>query len=274
MMSEQFNRLQRESVNPYINAMSLVRDRLNWDLNLKSWSSRKKLHRLRNSYVGKKAVIICNGPSLRKVDFDSLVDTDIYFFGLNKINLLFDETRFRPNAVVACNQFVIEQNKDFYNSTDLQLFINSDQASIIKNRGNVVYLNYSALPRKFARDCSVSLFQGHTVTYVAMQLAFHMGFQELALIGCDHHFETKGASNKTVTAGETDPNHFHPKYFADGVKWDLPDLLGSEYHYDLADKMFKHFGRRIINCTDGGKLEVFERMPLQEFIYKAEPVLA
>ena len=263
---EQFDRIQRAEVNPYFNALSLMKNRLAWDLNPSSWSSRSRLKKLKDSHINKKAIIICNGPSLRKVNFDSLIDTDVYFFGLNKINLMFDETKFRPDAIVASNYFVIEQNRDFYNSTDIQLFLNSDKSNLIENRSNVVFVNYSGIPRKFARDCSVSLFQGHTVTYTAMQLAFHMGFSEVALIGCDHHFETKGIANKTAIAGEIDPNHFHPKYFADGVKWDLPDLLGSEYHYDLADRVYKQFGRKLINCTEGGKLEIFQRMPLSDFI--------
>jgi hypothetical protein len=262
----QFNSVQRDVVNPYFNALMIIYRRLKWDLNIRSWHSRKKINKLKNLYAGKKAVIICNGPSLRKVNFDEYIDSDVYFIGLNKINLMFDETKFRPNAIVASNYFVIEQNKDFYNETNIQLFLNSDKNSLIKDRKNVVFVNYSSIPRKFAKDCSMSLFQGHTVTYTAMQLAYHMGFTKVGLIGCDHHFETKGISNKTVIAGETDPNHFHPKYFADGVKWDLPDLLGSEYHYDLADKMFKEDDRKIINCTEGGKLEVFERMKFEEFI--------
>ncbi|MCF2518425.1 DUF115 domain-containing protein [Dyadobacter sp. CY351] len=220
---------------------------------------------MHNKHVGKKAIIICNGPSLRKVNLDDFVDSDIYFFGLNKINLFFDEIKFRPNCIVASNYHVIDQNKEFFNSTNMPIFLNSDKADIIELRNNVVFVNYSSIPKKFARDCSMSLFQGNTVTYTAMQLAFHMGFEKVALIGCDHHFESKGPSNKTVLAGETDPNHFHPKYFADGVKWDLPDLLGSEYHYDLADKTFKHYGRQIFNCSEGGKLEIFERMSLDTF---------
>ena len=262
----QFNVIQRETVNPYLSSIKIIWERLKWDLNLISWNSRKKLIKIKNTHKGKKAVIICNGPSLRKVNFDELIGTDVYFFGLNKINLMFDETKFRPNAIVACNQLVIDQNKDFYNNTKIPIFINSVKYSSIKNNSNTFFLHFTSMPRKFAKDCSMSLFQGHTVTYVAMQLAYHMGFSEVALIGCDHYFETKGISNKTVVAGEIDPNHFHPKYFADGVKWDLPDLLGSEYHYDLADKMFKEDGRKIFNCTDGGKLEIFERMKFEEFI--------
>lgn len=261
-----FNKIQRSTVNPYLNGLYILKERLKWDLNPRSWSSRKRLKSIIDFRRGKKAVIICNGPSLKKVNFDNLIDSDVYFFGLNKINLMFDSTTFRPDSIVASSQLVIEQNKDFYNETDIQLFLNSEKVSLIKDRPNVIFLNYSSIPRKFARDCSISMFEGHTVTYTAMQLAFHMGFERVALIGCDHHFTSKGAANKTVQAGEFDLNHFHPKYFADGVKWDLPDLLGSEYHYDLADKIFREFGREIVNCTDGGKLEIFRRIPFEEFL--------
>lgn len=262
----QFNKEQRDTINPYLNALKIIYTRFKWDLNIESYRSRRKIKNLKNKFKGKKAIIVCNGPSLRKINFNDLIDKDVYYFGLNKINLMFDETEFRPNSIVACNYHVIDQNKDFFNETEIQLFLNSDKKAIINKNENAAFLNFSGIPGKFAKDCSMSLFQGHTVTYVAMQLAYHMGFSEVGLIGCDHNFATKGPSNKTVKAGNTDPNHFHPKYFADGVKWDLPDLLGSEYHYDLADKMFKQDGRKIYNCTEGGKLDVFERKALKEFI--------
>jgi hypothetical protein len=98
-----------------------------------------------------------------------------------------------------------------------------------------------------------------------MQLAFHMGFKNIALVGCDHSFATKGPANKTVIAGQQDPNHFDPNYFSEGVKWQLPDIIGSELHYDLARDIFERYGRKIVNCTEGGRLEIFERQPLGEF---------
>jgi hypothetical protein len=112
----------------------------------------------------------------------------------------------------------------------------------------------------------MSVYQGHTVTFVAMQLAIHMGFREVALVGCDHNFATKGATNQLVTSGDTDPNHFDPHYFADGVKWELPDLVQSEVSYLLAGQVVEALGGRIVNCTEGGKLEIFPRMSLSEFL--------
>jgi hypothetical protein len=93
-----------------------------------------------------------------------------------------------------------------------------------------------------------------------------MGFKQVALVGCDHSFISKGPANKIVTAGGTDPNHFHPKYFADGLEWQLPDLAGSEIHYETAKETYELFNRKIINCTDGGKLEIFPRESLENFL--------
>jgi|GEM_PF-6130050 len=35
---------------------------------------------------------ICKGPSLRKVNLDALGDTNVIYFGLNKLIPIFDET--------------------------------------------------------------------------------------------------------------------------------------------------------------------------------------
>jgi hypothetical protein len=93
-----------------------------------------------------------------------------------------------------------------------------------------------------------------------------MGFDRVALVGADHNFAAHGAANKTVTADARDESHFDPNYFAGGVKWQLPDLFESEVWYGRARQVYEAFGRQIINATEGGKLEVFERQPLGEFL--------
>jgi len=251
------------TLNPYAYAASLVRKRLNWDRKLESWRSRKKIRAWQEKYLGMKAVILCNGPSLLDVDFSMLDET--FTFGLNKINLLFDKSRFRPSCIVAVNPFVIEQNADFYNATDIPLFLDSRALGLVSAKSTVCFL-HSTNQTGFARDCSGSIYQGHTVTYVAMQLAFHMGFQEVALVGCDHTFAAKGHANEVAVAGDVDNSHFDPNYFAGGVKWHLPDLFESEVAYTRAMNMYHAFGRRIVNSTEGGELEVFQRQDLTEFL--------
>lgn len=258
---------RRATINPYLFAAGLVIKRLNWDLNLKSWVSRARLRKWKDKYKDQKAVIVCNGPSLLKSDL-SLIE-NVFTFGLNKINLLFDKSTFRPSCIVAVNPYVLEQNAYFYNETEIPLFL--DRCAYQKGisfRNNVILLHSTpSYIKQFARDCSISIYSSGTVTYVAMQLAFHMGFKNVALIGCDHNFVTKGTANMTVEAGKTDSNHFAPNYFAGGVKWQLPDLFESEVGYMLAKNMYECYGRKIVNATEGGKLEIFDRVSLAEFIH-------
>lgn len=254
---------QRPTTNPYRHAAYEVWNRLKWDLHPESWRSRKKLKTWKDKYLEDKAVIVCNGPSLLKSDLSLL--EGVFTFGLNKINLLFDKSSFRPSCIVAVNPFVIEQNAEFYSQTDIPLFLSSYAINFVRSHNNVAFL-HSSRQFKFARDCSISVYLGYTVTFVAMQLAFHMGFKDTALIGCDHNFATKGPPNKTIASGERDENHFDPNYFAGGVKWQLPDLSSSEISYMLARDVYQAAGRNIVNATEGGCLEIFPRMQLDEFL--------
>ena len=119
----QFVKNKSDFLNPYKEGIRIIGSRLLWDFNFQSIISRKKLKKLKNKYNHKKAVILCNGPSLNEIDFNLLNNT--FTFGLNKINLLFERSDFRPKFIVSCNPYVIEQNAHFYNSTKIPLFLDS-----------------------------------------------------------------------------------------------------------------------------------------------------
>ena len=180
--------------------------------------------------------------------------------------MLFDRSAFRPSCIVSVNPYVISQNEEFFNKTDIPLYLDGKLRNNIKFRPNVNFL-HSTNHFGFARDCSLSVYQGYTVTYVAMQLAFHMGFQEVALIGADHTFKEQGRSNQLIQGGSKDLNHFDEKYFAN-KEWQLPDYYGMERAYSRAYETYEAFGRKIYNCTNGGSLDIFERIELDEFLNK------
>jgi hypothetical protein len=267
---------QRPTLSPYRHLLGAMfgawpdaKDRLKWDLNALARPSRQKLLAWRDRFgPTERAVVLCNGPSLNLVDFERLAASGVFTFGLNKINLLFARSSFRPSCVVAINGHVLEQNAAFYDETAIPLFLDSAAHRLVRHRENVHFLHTSHQP-KFARDCSISVSQGATVTFVALQLAFHMGFRRVALVGCDHSFASKGPANTTVTAGAVDHSHFDPNYFAGGVKWQLPDLLTSEVSYTLADETFRRHGGEIVNATEGGRLEIYRRQSLAEFLAAA-----
>ncbi|MEI9991480.1 MAG: 6-hydroxymethylpterin diphosphokinase MptE-like protein [Rhizomicrobium sp.] len=251
------------TINPYAVAGREILHRLRWDLRAESWRSRRGLVALKDSHRDQMALILCNGPSLNSVDFECLKGT--FCFGLNKIHLLFDRTGFRPSAIVCMNYRVIEQTADFYNRTDIPLFLNRTGIHLVRGGRGRIFLHATSLSRAFARDCSISIHPGYTVTYAAMQLAYHMGFKRVALVGCDHHFNRQGPAGMLGMAEGRDPDHFDPRYFSD-VPWILPDLAESEISYRMALDVYRAAGRELVNATVGGKLEILPRMPLEQFL--------
>lgn len=264
---------QRATLNPYLAALGLLANRLAWDLRPEAFRSRSRLDRCRDRYAGKKAVILCNGPSLLETDFDLLQRSGVFTFGLNKINLIFGKANVRPNAIVAVNPYVIEQNADFYNSTPIPLYLDRQATRLVSRRPNITYLHSIGI-RKFARNCRISINQGGTVTFAALQLAYHFGFEHVALVGCDHRFTQTGPANLVSVASGRDENHFDPDYFQSGAKWQFPDLVQSEISYLLAREAYEAMDRKIVNCTAGGELEIFQRQTLSSFLFGEESACA
>lgn len=263
-------RASRPSISPYREVVSTVRplltnamEKLKWDVTEAARRSRRALGKKISFYNNRTAVIVCNGPSLLRCDLGLLRNT--FTIGLNKINLLFERNDFRPSVIVCINRLVLEQNAPFFNSTSIPLYIGSRGVNVVQPREGVTYL-YTASHSRFARDVRGTVNEGGTVTFVALQLAFHLGFKRVALIGCDHSFATDGPANATVVGNGDDLSHFAPNYFGNGVLWQLPDIVHSTMAYRLARGVYEAFGREVVNCTEGGKLEVFRRMSLGEFL--------
>jgi glycosyltransferase involved in cell wall biosynthesis len=70
---------------------------------------------------------------------------------------------------------------------------------------------------------------------------------------------TQGTPHKTVVSDGDDPNHFDSSYFGKGLKWQLPDLEGSEKSYRIAKQVFEESGRKIIDATVNGSCQVFPK---------------
>jgi len=212
-----------------------------------------------------KVVVLCNGPSLNQVDFDMLHQSGVETIGLNKINLLFPRTIFRPTYILSINRLVIEQNKAFFQETPIPVFLERNAARTL---GITRAIPIQSIPTRgeFSPNIANGYIQGFTVTYAALQLAYSLGYKKMALVGCDHYFVDKGRPNQTVIAHTADQNHFSPDYFGPGISWQLPDLLGSEFHYQLAREFLLDKGIPLWNCTDGGHLEVFPRKKLTDFL--------
>jgi hypothetical protein len=221
---------------------------------------RQSVHRLRalkDKHHGERCFIIGNGPSLNKMDLSQLQQE--VTFGLNRIYLLFDRLGFGTTYYVSVNSLVIEQCAHEIEQLPMPKFLSWRSRNLIRFTPSTIFLDTYAAP-PFARDITGPVNEGATVTYVAMQIAFYLGFSEVVLIGVDHNFATHGKPHSTVTSTGDDPNHFDPNYFGAGFRWQLPDLETSEQAYRLAKYHFEQDGREILDATVGGKLQVFRKV--------------
>jgi hypothetical protein len=179
---------------------------------------------------------------------------------LNRIYLLFPRIGFATSCLVSVNDLVLEQCAAEMMALALPKFITWRARRWFAARPGTVFLDTDFTgPENFAPIATGRIFEGFTVTYVALQLAFHMGFSEAILIGVDHNFVTQGPANQAVVSQGDDPDHFASNYFGPGFKWQLPDLEGSERAYGMAKVAYEAAGRRVVDATLGGKLTVFPK---------------
>jgi hypothetical protein len=224
------------------------------------WAESKgKLHAFINIHKDERCFIIGNGPSLRQTDLNKLQGE--YTFGLNRIYLLFPQLGFSTTYLVSVNDLVLEQSAAEMRSLDMPKFLTWRVRHWFRNTSKVIYLDTDFTGEEnFCLDLTGRIFEGYTVTYVALQLAYHMGFEQVILVGVDHNFVTQGAANQAIISQGDDPNHFTPNYFGKGFKWQLPDLIGSERAYILAREAYTKAGRRVMDATVGGKLTIFPKV--------------
>ena len=108
----------------------------------------------------------------------------------------------------------------------------------------------------FSSDITEGVFWGGSVAYdLTLQIAAYMGFQEIYLLGMDHHNVGSVADAR---------NHFASDYFSDEerevYKGVTADFDSMDLAYQKAENYSREHGFRIYNATRGGKLEVFERV--------------
>ena len=225
--------------------------------------SMDNLAALKDKYRGERCFIIGNGPSLRNTDVSKLKNE--YTFGMNRIYLAFEEWGFETSFLASVNDLVIEQCVDDFLALDMPRFFSWRSHKYFKsanvqpsNLPTFLYTTYDGI--KFADDARYRIWEGATVTNICLQLAYHMGFETAILVGVDHTFTSKGDANKTVVSDGDDPNHFDPRYFGKGFRWQLPDLDMSEVGYALARANYEQDGRQILDATIGGKLTIFDKV--------------
>lgn len=226
-------------------------------------ASIERMLALKEKHKGEHCFIIGNGPSLKDTDL-TLLKNEVTF-GSNRIYLLFDEIGFCTTYFLSVNRLVIEQCAQDIVKVPCPKFIGWHARDRVDFTDDMMFL-YSRGERSFSTDITNGVWEGGTVTYVALQVAYYMGFDRVILVGVDHSFAARGEPHATVVSQGDDPNHFHPQYFGKGFRWQLPDLEMSEQAYRMAKDYFERAGREVVDATVGGKLRVFPRIDYKSLL--------
>lgn len=210
-----------------------------------------------DSHKGERCFIIATGPSLTVEDLNLLKNE--YCISMNTIFRLFDRTSWRPQLYGIQDKEVYEKNKDSIMSfkNELGNLMIGDSVSDFTIEALYYHLDFQKHligddKTMFSNEVNKVVYDGFTITYSLIQIAVFLGFKYIYLLGCDTNY--KGAKT-----------HF------DGTKDPLPK--GIDLFYDRAVEAYtsaKEFadknGILIVNCTRGGMLEVFQRMPLEKVL--------
>lgn len=257
--------LKREFIRKNLNLLLGDRDERAWFFQPRH---RKKIERFKDKHVGEDCFIIATGTSLNKIDVSLL--NNYHTFGLNKIYLLFDKVKLDLSYYVATDKHVIPQSQTIIEKLSCPSFISFEYGrGLIKDTDKIHFLLTKG-GHYFSNDLRYTIAVTNTVSFVALQLAYYMGFQNVYLVGYDHHYtNVTGPPESSHFLQGKDESHFDSRYFANQI-WVQPDLAGMEVGYHLAKYYFELSGRKIYNATVGGQLEVFPRIRYEYALRQAK----
>lgn len=205
-------------------------------------------------------VIVCNGPSLNHIDKSLLAKVDV--IGCNGI-FLDAEVAQHVDFFTCVNYLVAEQYAPQINFFDAFKVIPWWLGYCINESEKTFFVDAKGFP-EFSVDIFENMSWRHTVTFFNMHLAYGLGYEKVLLVGCDHSYTQPATviEQELIYEESDDLNHFDPRYFK-SKKWQAADTDQMEAMYKLAKEAFDVAGKRIINCSVGGNLELFPRSTLE-----------
>lgn len=187
--------------------------------------------------------------------------------GLNKIYLGLRRFGFYPRYYVAINPKVLRQSAAEIQALNCVKFLGAHAVDAGLREDALTYIvPPGPANQPFSTDLACGMQEGWTVTFAALQVAYHLGFAQVVLIGLDHRYTYEGKPNESRVMSGPDTNHFCDDYFGQGQSWDNPDLARSEASYRQARECFEADGRRIVDATVDGACTVFPKTRLEDVL--------
>lgn len=220
------------------------------------------LRSLKNKYLGQRCFIVCTGPSLKKEDLDVLYNNEEITFSCNKIDKIFEQTKWRPTFYCVTDEHYQHTLLDTMNIVPsiMQFYSKESFLTTRKCKNPHVWLNTHRRlqPGKmFSYDLTDHINDYGTVTYDLIQLAVYLGFKYIYIIGCDHSYARQINKDGSVSINNS------PSYFSGSDSENqevLTDVGVMDIAYEQAKLEMEKGAFKIFNATRGGKLEYFPRV--------------
>lgn len=220
-----------------------------------------EIRKYKNIHKGERCFIICTGPSLNLDDLQ-LIKNEVSF-SMNSIVLSYDKTDWRPTYYAIQDGGGYEKIKQYVTNAKMKtIFCGISNKRLTPN----MECNYIPFPldlgnhskaginhkTKFSDDVYKVVYDGHSITYSIIQLAVYMGFSEIYLMGIDCDYSNNGNDHIVEYPNPTKVNST------------ASYLMKSSFK--IAKQYADTHNIKIYNATKGGKLDIFERVNLEDII--------
>ena len=222
-----------------------------------------KISELKGSKEGHRAFLVGNGPSLKAHQLGRLMNEDT--FAMNDIAAIFPETLWRPTYYVGVAT-AFRRPKDrgqVLKGVTAARVAFMHKGFTLWGGQNCVYLNTfhedltfeNVNVRMWQDDMGVGVCKWGTSMYATMQIAAYLGYKELNLIGVDGHYTGDRAKD------------YHSANYSGEAKIKTDPQAANRDHliaHLMAQINCMRLGVQVYNCSEGGRLSVYDRRTLRE----------
>ena len=246
---------------------SSVTDIVDWTQYIPDYRN-NRIAALKNKYSGKRCFIVATGPSLTYEDLTCLHNHHEFCISMNSIFTCFSQIDWRPDCYTLLDadgilmwreQFDKLRDIPYKFIADCQPFYDYEQLDDSWYIYHSILDEFSIKNMLFSDDFSRKAYNGSTVTYVCIQLAVYLGFQEIYLLGVDYHYKTNVKSH--FTEQEEPDDKF------DGMNEQNRVLEVSYIAYQKAKSYALEHSIKICNATRKSCLDVFEKVDFESLFH-------
>jgi hypothetical protein len=222
----------------------------------------ERLERLRGRFSGEQCVVLCTGESVAEVD-QSMLDSHPFVLGVNGAFCL----RSRFHSYFACNAWFVRANAPRIASVDAGHFflpwktIDACAAAGLSEERMLLFRHGTRITTQISEDLSQELPTGPTVLLtIVLPAVVWCGFTEVLLLGAD--FPRNGY--RRFHTGSTDaPLQQARTLFSYEREMEIARFRASLWRDYL---VAKHPEVKVLNCSRGSELELFERADLRDVL--------